>query len=233
VPITCRSFISANFFWLTLPAALWLTCCSHTLSLEQPGNEDYIPASLESGGVVTIETPLKAGDNIEIFVTEDPSFNGSYTIRKEGHIIFPTFGRFHLAGLSPRHAEAKLRDELQRGKLRTATVILDRVIEVLPPGQENKDRLLVYLTGKVAQPGQHSLTVEKGKALGIYDSIMISGGFTRFAEPKKAYVIRSAKSGGGKRRIALDLQAVAEGQQPDMPVHPGDVVVVPEKVFGF
>ena len=97
---------------------------------------------------------------------------------------------------------------------------------------KHTDRL-VYLTGKVIQPGQHSLTTVDSKPLGVYEAIMISGGFARFADPRKSYVVRTSSTNGSKRRLSLDLQAIVEGRKPDMPIHPGDVVVVPEKVLGF
>lgn len=182
---------------------------------------------------MTSETLLKPGDQVEIFVTEDASFNGSYLIRREGHIIFPTFGRFQLAGMRPKEAEQKLKLELQKGKLRVATVILDRMIEIVPPEKDLRNKLVVYLTGKVLQPGQHTLTNINGKGLGVYEAIMISGGFARFADPRRCYIVRASALNMGKRRLSLNLLDIAEGRKSDMPIYPGDVVVVPEKVFGF
>ncbi len=182
--------------------------------------------------VVTPTTPLKPGDNIEIYVTEDTSYNGSQLVRREGHILLPGFGRFPVAGLSPSQAESKLKAELEKSKLRVATVIIDRVVEVPEGTIDSSRRILVYLTGKVARPGQHALIVEPGKPIGIYQAIMISGGMDRFANPKKAYVVRTTRE-DYKRNIALNLEKIATGDTPDLPVHPGDVVVVPEKTFGF
>jgi len=38
------------------------------------------------------------GDNIEIFVVEDASFNGRYQVRRGGYIILPAVGRIAVAG---------------------------------------------------------------------------------------------------------------------------------------
>jgi protein involved in polysaccharide export with SLBB domain len=181
----------------------------------------------------TTATPLKPGEQIEVTVSEDASFNGVHTIRKEGHIIFPTYGRLSLAGLTPVQAEVRIRELLQSGKLRVATVILDRIHQIDPAVVQNETKALVYLSGRVVQPGQHVLTFEKGKPLGVYEAMMVTGGFARFADARKAYIIRSTPGSMTKRRLALNLELVAQGREPDMPVHPGDVIVVPEKVFGF
>jgi protein involved in polysaccharide export with SLBB domain len=219
----------------TASIALTLTffiSCSNNSRLVQPGPEDFLQPAISAERVFTPTTPLKPGDNIEIYVTEDPSYNGSKVIRREGHILLPGFGRFHIAGLSPSQAEAKLKAELEKSKLREATVIIDRVVEVSEGTIDPSRRILVYLTGKVARPGQHALIVEPGKSMGIYQAIMISGGMDRFANPKKAYVVRTTRE-DFKRNIALNLEMIATGESPDLPVHPGDVVVVPEKTFGF
>jgi protein involved in polysaccharide export with SLBB domain len=206
--------------------------CSNNGGLVQPSPEDFLPPAVSIERVVTPTTPLKPGDNIEIYVTEDTSLNGNHVVRREGHILLTGFGRFSVAGLSPSQAEAKLKAALEKSKLRVATVIIDRVLEVSEGTVDPSRRILVYLTGKVARPGQHALIVEPGKSIGIYQAIMITGGMDRFANPKKAYVVRATRE-DFKRNIALDLEKVAIGDSPDLPVHPGDVVVVPEKTFGF
>ena len=206
--------------------------CSNNGGLVQPGPDDFLPPEISTDRVITPTTPLKYGDRIEVYVTEDTSYNGSQVVRREGHILLPGFGRFHVSGLSPSQAEAKLKKELEKSKLRVATVIIDRVVEVKEGTIDSSRRILVYLTGKVARPGQHALIVEPGKSIGIYQAIMISGGMDRFANPKNAYVVRSTRE-DFKRNIALDLEKIATGDSPDLPVHPGDVVVVPEKTFGF
>jgi protein involved in polysaccharide export with SLBB domain len=226
---SARSLFGFAAFTFTLTFSV---SCSNNGGLVQPGPDDFLPPAVSIERVVTPTTPLKTGDRIEIYVTEDTSYNGSQVVRREGHILLPGFGRFHIAGLSPAQAEAKLKSELEKSKLRVATVIIDRVVEVTEGTIDSSRRILVYLTGKVARPGQHALIVEPGKSIGIYQAIMITGGMDRFANPKKAYVVRSTRE-DFKRNIALNLEKIATGDSPDLPVHPGDVVVVPEKTFGF
>ncbi|MEZ0390351.1 MAG: polysaccharide biosynthesis/export family protein [Verrucomicrobium sp.] len=179
--------------------------------------------------------PIKPGESLDVYVLEDPSLNGGYVVRNEGHIIFPTMGRLQMAGLTPSQAEARLKQLLESQKLRVATVILDRTSQVGGPQgpSSNMQQLLVYITGKVARPGQHSLTVEIGKSMGVYEAILISGGFARFSNEAKAYILRQAAPSQPKQKIPVDLKAVASGTQSDIPIRAGDIVFVPEKVFGF
>lgn len=177
--------------------------------------------------------PLKAGETVDVYVLEDPALNGMYTLRGEGHIIFPTMGRVQLAGLTPSKAEQRIKELLESRKLRAATVILDRTSMVGGGPASTTQKVLVYITGKVARPGQHNISVEIGKELGVYEAILISGGFSRFSNESKAYVLRQTAIGQPKRRINIDLKAVAEGRVADIPVRAADIIYVPEKVFGF
>jgi uncharacterized protein YukE len=49
------------------------------------------------------------GDNLELFVVEDPSFNGRYPVRRGGYIIMPAVGRISVAGKTQQGAETEVR----------------------------------------------------------------------------------------------------------------------------
>jgi protein involved in polysaccharide export with SLBB domain len=187
----------------------------------------------ERPGSVSRITPIVPGEILDTYVFEDSSFNGQYTVRHEGHIIFPGFGRVVLAGLTPNQAEARLKELLEKGKLRSATVLLDRVVTNPQPLSATTEQMLVYFTGKVVRPGQHALTVELGGNMGAYEAILVTGGLARFADQRHSYVLRQQPAGQPKRKIALDLKSIAEGTTRDLPLRPGDIVYVPEKIFGF
>lgn len=178
--------------------------------------------------------PIRPGETLDIYVLEDPGMNGTYTVRAEGHIIFPGMGRIQMMGYTPAQAEARLKQLLESQKLRVATVILDRT-SMAGSGSPTAttQQMLVYITGKVARPGQHNLTVEIGKTMGVYEAILISGGFARFSNESKAYILRQMSPAQPKQKIPVDLKAVADGRASDVPIRPGDIVHVPEKVFGF
>lgn len=217
---------------LLLVSGGMVSCKSKPL---ETGAFDPTPETRVQAPVDPKNIPIRPGETLDVYVLEDTTLNGVYTVRAEGHIIFPTMGRIQLAGLTPTQAEARLKQLLESQKLRVATVILDRTS--LAGSSQNatptSQQMLVYITGKVARPGQHNLTVEIGKTMGVYEAILISGGFARFSNEAKAYVLRQSAPGQAKKKILLDLKAVASGTQPDIAIRSGDIVVVPEKVFGF
>lgn len=223
-----------HFAALPLVAAcgLALVGCESDSGLEQPRPDDYatLPRAAASN---PLHQPIRPGDVLELTVQEDASLGGSFTVRAEGHILMPSVGpRVSVAGLSVSGAEQHIKRLLEQKKLRTATVTLDRVFIAPVSAMADKEQTLVYLTGKVARPGQHVLSSEIGVPLGAYEAIMITGGLGRFADTKNAHVMRPS-SGGVRRKIGLNLDAVAKGEERDLPLRKGDIVVVPEKVFGF
>ena len=87
------------------------------------------------------------------------------------------------------------------------------------------DATSVYLLGPVASPGRKAwfehMTLAKALALG--------GGFEATARRTNVAVVRSAD--GGDERIEVNMVDVMNGKSPDVPLAPGDVVIVPESLF--
>jgi polysaccharide export outer membrane protein len=83
----------------------------------------------------------------------------------------------------------------------------------------------IYVEGKVKRPGlfdyQPGIT-----ALG---ACIMAGGFDKFAAPNRARVIRTID---GKRTvISINLRKVQTGEEPDLPLEPGDHIHIPESWF--
>ena len=174
---------------------------------------------------------IAIGDRVEIFVKEDPSFNETYPVRESGDIIIPKVGRIMLSGLSTSEAESKIKSTLEPDQLQTATVIVDRLQNKTrtPAGQAG---IIIYLTGKVKAPGQHTIPTGEGRRVGLYEALLIGGGTTKFADMQKIHALRSGK-GGLKSKIAMNVKGINQGKSADIPARSGDIIVVPERIFGF
>lgn len=201
-------------------------CSSPTPDSDTPPPPALPPAQSAGGGIVV-------GDKLELFVKEDPAFNGTYRVRERGDIIIPDVGRVKVTGLSVQAAESRVESYLERGQIKDATVILDRIAE---PGAglpvAGSRRILVYMTGAVQKTGQHMLTIPEGRALGVYEAILISGGLGRFADEQRVHILRMDNQ-RVRHRIPVNIRLISQGIAPDPAIGQGDVIVVPEKVFGF
>lgn len=210
---------------------------------------DYPPALLpqkqEPGPVreAPIDNNIRIGDSLELFVNEDSSFDGIYLVREGGDIIIPRVGRILVAGMSTRSAKDAIEKKLEEGQLKQASIIVDRVGRAAAPRGEvpsgsavspregGDQSIVVFITDQVKRPGQHKLAMPGGRPIGVYEALLIAGGMTRFADDQKVHILRADEE-GVKHRIPVNVRLIEKGEAPDMIVGHGDIIVVPEKVFG-
>ena len=175
------------------------------------------------------------GDSLELFVKEDATLNGSYPVREEGYIVIPRAGRIQVAGMDRSQAEVRVKEFLQRTQLTEATVLIERTAKHADAGTTpiaEMPKLMVFLTGAVPRSGVHHIPLPNGRPLGTYEALLITGGMNKFAREDRVEIFRT-DSQGRRRRAVVDLGPVRLGQADDPPLAEGDVVNVPEKVFGF
>ena len=89
---------------------------------------------------------------------------------------------------------------------------------------------LVYVTGNVIRPGTVKLLPDD--ELTAHTAILRSGGFARFANRNKVFILRD-RGNGEKQKIPVSIKAIEKGQGSDIILEPKDIVVVPEKFFSF
>jgi polysaccharide export outer membrane protein len=169
---------------------------------------------------------IQIGDQIDVFVLEDSSFNGTFMIRPSGDIIMPKVGRVPLLGMSLAEAENGIKQTLQGSQLRQATVIVD-------PGMrgDSGGGLTVRLSGEVTHTGRVTVRPLGDVPVSAYQAVVDSGGFKMFANRRKGYILR--RSAAGVTRIGVNFEEVEKGSAVDPPLQEGDFIVVPKKGFGF
>jgi len=233
-------------------ASVFFAGCKSTDLVEEIPPADYppplIPAPVPQA-VAPLAAPsrpsaggsIRPGDSLELFVEEDDAFNGTYAVREQGDIIIPAVGRIQVAGLSVGSAGSRVQTELESRHLKKATVMLDRVGRASPTqdgsapvvaAPPTAPKLTVYLNGKVNRPGQHRIALPASGQLGVYEAILIAGGLSKFADAAKVHLLRN-DSEGKKRKIPVNIAGIEKGLEKDPPIGDGDIVVVPERVFGF
>jgi protein involved in polysaccharide export with SLBB domain len=208
--------------------ALTLVGCQHQDSA--PGVVP--PPRIPEAGVSTATNQVLIGEALELFVMEDSEFNGNYVVRERGDIILPKIGRLQVAGKSVEEVQTLVKKTLEASQLKMATVIVDRVRKVQGQSFEQMPKMLVYVVGSVARPGQHLLTMTRGAPIYSYDAILIAGGLNQFADERGAYILRRS-SGGERVKIPIDLRALRQGTGKDVELGEGDMVFVPQRKFMF
>ena len=149
-------------------------------------------------------------DVLLIYVWREESFTRTLPVRIDGKISLPLLDDIQAAGLTPLQLKEVLVDKL-KGFVDNPTVTVT-VMEA--------NSFKVYVSGEVNKPGVYSLRSE----LTLVKLIIMSGGFTEWANQKKILII--TKEGGVEKRITANYKKIIEGEEPDIVIKRGDTIIV-------
>jgi protein involved in polysaccharide export with SLBB domain len=170
---------------------------------------------------------LAVGDQISFRIVEDEDDAKTLTVTDSGELEMPYIGRYQVVGKTCKQLAGELKTELEKEYYKRATVII--AVNVMA-----KSRGRVYLVGPVHVPGPQEIPSDEVLTLG--KAIIRAGGFTDFADKKDIRVTRKAKGPGGKDETfhINEAKIFDKGTtESDLPLEPGDLIYVPEKVVRF
>ena len=81
----------------------------------------------------------------------------------------------------------------------------------------------IYVTGKVARPGEYRI----GKKLNVIQAISLAGGISTFADANSILILRTENSSQNKIPFNYDKVKKGENLEQNIMLETGDVVVVP------
>lgn len=190
--------------------------CSPTRNL--PSNPPYQSKKVENPQAVKSEKQyvIRPGDEIEILVWEQPSFNTLTTVSRLGTIAIPLVGEIMVAGLTQEELKRDLESKL-------AEYIRDEIN--LTISIRNTDILIVSVFGMVSRPDNYSVVDQTS----IFRILSTAGGPTEDANLKK---VKLYHQDSPENYVTLDLFEYLENGQMNSSailVRPGDIVYVPKK----
>lgn len=164
---------------------------------------------------------LQPSDEIDLQVFREPEFSGIFTLSAAGDIRHPLAGVIHLAGRSVNDAEKHIHEVLAADYLVSPKVIVKVT-------KTESSQIVVF--GEVKQPG--IVPVPPGEPVTLLKVIALAGGFTDLASPDRVRIVRKNPE-GGTTTIRAQINKMLGGsiKHKDIPLEPGDMVVVPEVVF--
>ena len=154
---------------------------------------------------------IGASDLLEISVWGEQNLSRQVTVRTDGFISLPLIGDIEAAGKTP----PKLKSDLESGLSKYIKDPRCAVI-VLEPRSKR-----YYVQGEVTRPGQYTLDQQ----LSLTQIIPIAGGFTQFADKGSIVIIRI--EGEKKIRMEVNYKKILKGKNEDVPIKPGDTIIVP------
>ncbi|HZT02754.1 MAG TPA: XrtA/PEP-CTERM system exopolysaccharide export protein [Steroidobacteraceae bacterium] len=184
-----------------LGTLLWLSVASAQTSAPAP---NYI---------------IGPGDELKVFVWQNPDLSVEVPVRPDGKISTPLDEDMVAVGKTPSQLahdiETKLSDYVRSPHV--------NVIVTKPASLYSQ----VKVIGQVKTP--EAIAYHQGMT--VLDAVLAVGGLTEYAAGNRARIIRSA--GGTEQDIPVRLGALVNSgdMSQNLPLKPGDVLVVPESRF--
>ncbi len=169
------------------------------------------------------QTPLYRigpGDQLNVFVWDNPELSVSVPVRPDGRINTPLVEDLEAAGKAPTELARALEDEL-------SSYIQNPVVTVMVTGFVGEFDQQVRVVGEATEPQALSYRDD----MTLLDVMIAVGGLTEFAAGNDAKLIRRVEGELRSQDVRLgDL--LRDGEiSANVRMQPGDILIIPEAWF--
>ena len=195
-----------------------------------PGKAAFAEATLGEGplapvsaGIDTSERSVSytvgVDDILEVNVLKPDPFTSVATVFPDGTISFPYIGSVLVKGRTIPEVQADIQSRLANGYMKYPVVSVSL--------RESRSRKF-FVYGEVAKAGSYQM--EENTT--VLRAISMAGGFSKYGSSSGVKVLRPRKEGSGYETKKINIKAVMDGSpEDDLPLLPGDIVVVSESYF--
>ncbi len=197
-------------FAVVLGGALLFGCAS------APPADSSDPATASPTG----EYLIGPGDTLEIFVWRQQDLSVTVPVRPDGRISTPLVEDLMAVNKTPSQLAREIEGVL-------AEYVRTPQVNVIVQGFVGTPGAQVRVLGQAVQP--RSLPYRERMTL--LDLVIEAGGLTEFASGNRSRLIRTVD--GQRREIRVRLDDLIKRGEVDqnMPLEPGDILIIPEAVF--
>lgn len=208
---SCRGALKKSIHIAIGVSILVLAGCASRASLPSAQMDTRAPAH---------EYLIGPGDSVSINVWRNPEVSQIVPVRPDGKITTPLVEDLPASGKTPTQLARDIEKVLSKFIQQPVVTVI--VTEFVGPYGEQ-----IRVIGQAAKP--QALPYRQGMSL--MDVLIAVGGLTEFAAGNKANLIRSID--GKQHKINVRLNDLLEDGDisANMPVRPGDVLVIPESFF--
>ncbi|MCH9695864.1 MAG: polysaccharide export protein [Gammaproteobacteria bacterium] len=182
------------------------------------------PPSTGAGNIAAVsgtgEYIIGPGDTLNIFVWRNEDLSVTVPVRPDGKISTPLIEDMVAVGKSPS-ALARDMEEVLAEFIRNPKVNV--IVEGFVGTFGEKVRILGQAASPQAIPYRDKLT--------LLDVMIEVGGLTQFAAGNRSKLVRVVDGKSQEFRIRLDDLVNKGDLDENIPVMPGDVIIIPESVF--
>ena len=210
----------AVFTRIAALAALAMAGACSTIGLGDGQQLATAPATASDAADAAPDYLIGPLDQLEVFVWRSPELSTNVTVRPDGRISTPLVEDMVASSKTPSQLASDLERALRKYvKSPEVTVIVSNFSSTF----DQQVRVLGEAQQPVALPYQAGMTV--------LDVMVAVGGLTQFAAGNKAVLIRGQGADRQSYRVRLDDLIRKGNISANVPVLPGDVLLIPESVF--
>ena len=182
------------------------------------GCASYPP--LPAASAITPEYIIGPGDTLQVFVWRNPEVSTSVPVRPDGKISTPLVEDLAAAGKTPSQLARAVEREL-------SNFLKEPLVTIIVSGFVGPYSQQVRVVGEAGKPQ----VLAYREHMSLLDVMIAVGGLTEFAAGNKASVVRNVDGSQQQFGIRLD-DLVREGDiSANVPVLPGDILIIPESWF--
>jgi polysaccharide export outer membrane protein len=159
------------------------------------------------------------GDTLKVYVFQNEELSTTVPVRPDGKISTPLVEDMVAVGKSPsqlaRDIEKSLAEYVKSPKVNVVVMVAASVFsQVKVIGQVKTPQALPYRDGMT-----------------VLDAVLAVGGLGQFAAGNRAHIVRTESGKQTEIKVKLDSLLNSGDMKQNVPLKPGDVLVVPETRF--
>jgi polysaccharide export outer membrane protein len=172
-----------------------------------------------SGETAASDYLIGPGDTLQVFVWRQPDLSVTVPVRPDGRISTPLVEDLVAVGKTPTQLAREIEKVLSE-------FVREPEVNVIVQGFVGTFATQIRVLGEVLQPKN----VPYRERMTLMDVITEVGGLTKFAAGNRARLVRTVNGKPQETRLRLD-KLMKGAIELNIPMQPGDVVVVPAAVF--
>ena len=199
-------------YWIAISwVAVFMLGCE---SVSQP------PMPTDTTGVDK-DYHIGVDDRVQVTVWRNPELSIAGPVRPDGKITVPLIGDVEAGGRTPAEVAETIKKQL------SAYIRDPNVAVIITELRSHEFLSRVRVTGAVRTP--RSFPYRQGMT--VLDAVLEAGGVNDFAAPNRTKLYRKAKDKVDIYEIELGAILTKGQLQTNLPLRPGDVITVPERLF--
>jgi polysaccharide biosynthesis/export protein len=202
--------------WVLALAVLASSCAGQT----PLGAQTATPTGAQTAAAVPADYRIGPGDSLQIFVWDHADLTTNVQVRPDGKISTPLVEDLQAAGQTP----TALAREVERV---LAKFVRSPVVTVIVTGFVGEAAQQIRVVGQAAQPK----AIQYRQGMSVLDVMIEVGGLAEFAAGNRARITRNVDGKTTEIRVRLNDLMNDGKTKEDIPMMPGDVLIIPRSVL--